>query len=316
MKKSIWMLGMVIILGLAGCGTEVSQGENSSVTMKLDESECLDTGSLWKENSEQDGVEQAKKEEPADFICEEGTNLSTRISTPVGYERIGVEAGSFAEFLRNYPVKEDGSPVLLYNGKEKSNQSAHVAVFALPLEAENLQQCADSVMRMYAEYFYETGQGERVAFHFVNGFAAEYTKWRDGYRIAVNGNQVSWVKSGEYDDSYETFVQYLRMVFAYAGTLSMEGEAEGISLEEARAGDIFLMGGSPGHVVMIVDVCENSQGKKAFLLAQGYMPAQEFHILKNPTSTNDPWYYEEEITYPLKTPEYSFSEGSLKRLQY
>lgn len=229
---------------------------------------------------------------------------------------MAAEPGSFAEFLRNYPVKEDGSPVLLYDGREKGNQSAHAAVLILPIAAEDLQQCADSVMRMYAEYFYATGQYERIVFHFTNGFEAKYTKWREGYRISVDGNQVSWVKSAEYDDSYEAFAKYMRIVFVYAGTLSMEGETEGISPEEVQEGDVFLMGGSPGHVVMIVDVCENEQGEKAFLLAQGYMPAQEFHVLKNPAYDNNPWYYEEEISYPLQTPEYSFSEGSLRRLKY
>ena len=67
---------------------------------------------------------------------------------------------------------------------------------------------------------------------------------------------------------------------------------------------------------MVVDVCENEAGKKAFLLAQGYMPAQEFHLLKNPLHDTDPWYYEEEIEYPLQTPGYVFEEGSLKRLKY
>lgn len=39
-------------------------------------------------------------------------------------------------------------------------------------------------------------------------------------------------------------------------------------------GDVFLKGGSPGHVVMVVDLCENEEGQKAFLPGQGYMPAQ------------------------------------------
>ena len=67
---------------------------------------------------------------------------------------------------------------------------------------------------------------------------------------------------------------------------------------------------------MLADICENAQGRKAFLLAQGYMPAQEFHILINPRHENDPWYYEEEVSYPFFTPEYTFDEGSLQRPGY
>lgn len=250
------------------------------------------------------------------LIQSEGTTLETRIQTPENYERVPAAEGSFSAFVRSYPLKDDGSPVLLYNGKTKSNQNAHAAVFALPLGDEDLQQCADSVMRMYAEYFWASGLQDNIMFHFTNGFEAWYSKWRDGYRISVEGNDVSWIKSADYDDSYETFVTYMRMVFTYAGTLSMESESEPVTPDEAQIGDIFLKGASPGHVVMIVDVCENADGEKAFLLAQGYMPAQEFHVLKNPIHETDPWYYETEIEYPLKTPEYTFEEGSLKRLNY
>ena len=43
------------------------------------------------------------------------------------------------------------------------------------------------------------------------------------------------------------------------------------------------------------------------------LPAQDFHILNNPLHMDDPWYYASELSYPLKTPEYVFQEGSLKR---
>ncbi len=250
------------------------------------------------------------------FILPEGNTVAARINTPKGYERIKCNASSFAEFARNYSVKPDGSPVLLYNGNDKRNQSAHVAVLELPIEAEDLQQCADSVMRIYAEYYYNTGQYDKIKFHFVSGFLAEYEKWQEGYRISIEGKQVSWVKKQGFDDSYETFKKYMRIVFAYASTLSMERESDPISIENIQIGDVFLKGGSPGHVVMIIDICQNEQGEKAFLLAQGYMPAQEFHILKNPNHEDDPWYYVNEIEYPLHTPEYTFSEGSLRRLEY
>lgn len=251
-----------------------------------------------------------------DLICPEGMTLAARIAAPEGFSRATAAEGSFAAFLRDYPMKEDGSPVLLYDGREKGNQSAHAAVFALPIENEDLQQCADSVMRMYAEYFWESGQKERIAFHFVNGFYAEYTRWRDGERIQVSGNEVSWVRTADYDDSYENLKKYLRYVFSYASTLSMEGESEPVSADEIAVGDVFLKGGSPGHVVMVVDLCADMQGQKAFLLAQGYMPAQEFHVLNNPLHPNDPWYYERELAFPLATPEYTFGEGSLRRPGY
>ncbi|MFG6394395.1 MAG: DUF4846 domain-containing protein [Lachnospiraceae bacterium] len=259
-----------------------------------------------------------KTEDNEDYniINPSGNTLETRINTPKGYKRITARKKSLAGFLRNYKMKKDGKPVLLYNGSQKGNQSAHIAVFKLPIENEDLQQCADSVMRVYAEYFWHTGQKDRIKFHFVDGFLAEYSKWRKGARIQVTASGTSWTNSATEDNSYKTFKKYLRMVFAYSSTLSMEAESKKIKLGKLRTGDIFIKGGSPGHVVMVADVCKNQNGKKAFLLAQGYMPAQEFHVLKNPAHKDDPWYYEEETSYPLITPEYTFNKGSLKRLDY
>lgn len=254
--------------------------------------------------------------EEYNIINPSGKTLATRIRTPEGYRRTKASRNSFEKFLRNYKMKKHGKPVLLYNGSKKANQSAHAAIFKLPIENEDLQQCADSVMRVYAEYFWHTNQKSRIKFHFVDGFLAEYSKWQAGSRIQVTDNGSYWINSSAADSSYGTFKKFMRMVFAYSGTLSMEAEAKKIKKTNIHTGDIFINGGSPGHVVMVADTCKNKDGKKAFLLAQGYMPAQEFHVLKNPSHEEDPWYYEEEIKFPFVTPEYIFDKGSLKRLNY
>jgi hypothetical protein len=255
-------------------------------------------------------------EEQSNIINKEGTTILTRINTPNDYTRVEIEKNSFGYFVRNYSLKEYGSPILLYNGQKKLNQNNQVSVFKLPLENEDLQQCADSVIRMYAEYYYSTKQYDKIAFQFVDGFVAKYTKWKEGYRIKFDNNEKPYYKKMTSEDSsYDCFKKYLRIVFAYASTLSLYNESKSIELSNIQIGDIFIKAGSPGHVVMVVDVCENKEGKKAFLLAQGYMPAQEFHIIKNPRH-DDPWYYEEEVTYPFQTADYTFSENSLRRLNY
>ena len=314
-----WLMGAC---GKAGSGTESSWDDYVKVESQVVEG--LELESLQEESKNQEGAsgaegvvsEQVPEVEPYQYLDTQGMTIESRINVPEGYGRKPADEGSFTEFLRTYSLKEHGSPVLLYDGSEKWNQDTHVAVLTLPIEERDLQQCADSVMRVYAEYYFKTEQYEKIRFRFTNGFLAEYAKWREGYRISVDGNNVNWVKSANYDDSYETFVKYMRTVFTYAGTLSMEQESETISVEEACVGDIILKGGSPGHVVMIVDMCENEQGEKAFLLAQGYMPAQEFHVLKNPLHEENPWYFEDELTGSIRTPEYRFEEGCLKRPEY
>lgn len=271
-------------------------------------------GTLSQKDREENKASAAPR--PAQLINRTGKTLEQRVRPPAGYRRKQAKSGSLTAFLRGYPLKKHGKPVLLYNGEEKGNQDVHVAVFKLPMEKEDLQQCADSVIRVYAEYFWNSGQRERISFRFVDGFQAEYEKWRRGYRIQTGERGSSWVSGGTADGSYGDFKKYLRMVFAYASTLSLKEESKKISLSKLDVGDIFLKAGSPGHVVMVVDICEDAAGRKAFLLGQGYMPAQEFHLLKNPAREDDPWYYADEISYPFSTPEYDFGRGSLRRLQY
>lgn len=258
-----------------------------------------------------------ENKEDFSLISPDGVSLQERIRTPEGYARTVSENGSFGWYVRNYPMEPDGSPILLYDGSLKTRQDAGIATFSLPvISSADLQQCADSVMRMYAEYFWHTGQYDKIRFHFVSGFLFDYPTYRAGGRVKFDGSTVKWQNSASYNDSYDAFEDYLYITFAYSSTLSMEGESTPADINDIRIGDIFLKAGSPGHVVMVADVCENAEGEKAFLLAQSYMPAQQFYVLKNPLHDKDPWYYQKEVSYPFSTPEYTFPEGSFRRLNY
>ncbi len=245
------------------------------------------------------------------YINKKGTTIAQRINVPEGYKR--TTGDEYAEFLRNQELLPDGSPVLLYNNSKKLKQNIHIAVLSIDVGKKNLQQCADSVLRLRSEYLYKSKQYDKINFHLTNGQEFPYTKYRDGYRLKVEGNKTSLIKTAQPDDSYEAFRQYLDVLFTYAGTLSLSNECKNIDKSDMRIGDIFIKGGTPGHCVIIVDMCDNDKGEKMFLLAQGYMPAQQIHILKNPES-NSPWYSINDLKYPFKTPEFTFEEKSLKRM--
>jgi hypothetical protein len=85
------------------------------------------------------------------------------------------------------------------------------------------------------------------------------------------------------------------------------------SASNIQIGDVFIKGGFPGHAVIVVDMAVNKQGKKIFMLAQSYMPAQELQVLKNNNnSKNSPW-YSEDFGETLVTPEWTFKKSHLKR---
>ena len=304
------------LLALFVCLLFASSCNGIGAEQDSDTSIVQDNKKAEKNNQGEEKQLQQTLEKEESYINEDGTCIKDRINVPKGFTRVSYKKKSFGAFLRNYPLCDSGQPVLLYDGREKGNQNAHVAVFAMDVTDGDLQQCADSVIRMYAEYFYKYKQYDKMKFQFVNGFSCDFDKWSQGMRVSVDGNDTNWYQGASADNSKDALESYLRTVFGYASTLSMEQESEAIKIEDIQVGDIFIRGGSPGHVVMVVDVCENEKGEKAFLLAQGYMPAQQFHILKNPKHEDNPWYYETEISYPFHTPEYTFEEGSLMRPQY
>lgn len=242
-----------------------------------------------------------------------GNSVKTRFKTPEGYTRITPERNSFAEYLQNLPLKAIATKALNYDGTEKRPDDVYDAVVDIDVGDKDLQQCADAIMRLRAEYFYGEKRFDEIKFNFTNGFTAQYSKWRDGYRISVKGNNVNWVKKSEPNDSYSEFRRYLDFVFMYAGTLSLEKELTPIDINDIEIGSVFIKGGSPGHAVIVVDLAENkSKGDKVFLIAQSYMPAQDIQILKNfGNSKLSPW-YSVNFDDKLETPEWTFKKSQLR----
>lgn len=245
----------------------------------------------------------------------ETNRLEARITPPAGFQRLACEYGSFAAWLRGLPLKAGAPQVLLFDGRPKGNQEAHVAVLDLDVGKRDLQQCADAAIRLRAEYLYSRGETDRVTFHFTSGDEASFRRWSEGYRPKVQGSRVEWSKSASKDSSYRAFRSYLDTVFAYAGTRSLAKEMTPVAeAKEIAAGDVFVQGGSPGHAVIVLDVAEEaSSGRRVFLLAQGFMPAQEVHVLKNPTDAGlSPW-YDVKLGDVLETPEWTFQKNDLRR---
>lgn len=241
-------------------------------------------------------------------------NLTNRIPVPEGYSRIPVEKNSYADWLRHLPLKQDKTPVHLYNGDLKANQDVHHAIIDIDAGgSEDLQQCADACMRLKAEYLYSTKQYDQITFNFTSGHEASWNKWMEGYRPKISGNNVTWVKTAGNDSSYKNFKSYMKTVFRYAGTFSLDKQMSAVKLQDMKPGDLFIKGGFPGHAVIILDMAENkTSGKKIFMVAQSYMPAQDIHILKNYESNDSPW-YPMEFGERLDTPEWTFYRNQLKR---
>lgn len=242
--------------------------------------------------------------------------LSTRIAPPSGFTRTAAAGGSFAAWLRALPLKPGRPDVRLFNGRLKGNQTAHHAVIDIDTGFRDLQQCADAVIRLRAEFLLASGRDAEIAFRFTSGDVARWADWRRGMRPVVTGNRVAWRQSAPADSSRTAFRAYLDTVFTYAGSHSLEKELSPVAAAETiEPGDVFIQGGFPGHAVIVLDTATSSSGRHVFLVGQSFMPAQDMHVLVNTADGGlSPWFADDR-RLPLRTPEWNFPVNSLRRFR-
>lgn len=299
------LLAITILVALAACSAAV----RNKAEVQESGTENTTTAHMAEETAPA-----AEKPVPPGLINAGGGTVAERFRPPEGFERTGAEKGSFAEYLRNLPLKPQGAKVKYYNGETKPGDF-YLAVLDIDTGDRDLQQCADAVMRLRAEYLYGKKLYGGIHFNFTSGFRADYGKWMEGYRIVLRGNDAAWVKKADFEDDYESFRKYLDIVYAYAGTLSLSKELASVPVADLEAGDVFIKGGSPGHAAIVVDTAVNAEGAKLFMLAQGYTPAQDIHLLKNPADEKlSPW-YGCDFGGTLETPQWSFGRDQLMRFE-
>lgn len=231
------------------------------------------------------------------------------IPMPKKYTRVSLDTNSFADWLRHLPLKPTGTAVYYHTGDKKYGQR-HYAVVDIDTGTKDIQQCADAVMRLKAEYHYSQGEHRKIKFKFISGFTADFGRWSEGYRIRLKNNNFSWRKKARPSTDYNTFKLYLETVFIYANSYSLTKTTRKIKINDIQIGDIFLKGGFPGHAVIIVDMAMQGTNK-IFLIAQSYMPAQDIHILKVP-GKNSPW-HSADFGKKFITSDWVFAKQALRR---
>ena len=229
----------------------------------------------------------------------EGLTIEARFIPPEGFERVPLQANSFSAYLRSLPLKPAGTKVRYFNGREKDPAGVYDAVVDLSLGRQDLQQCADAVIRLRAEYLYARRMYDQIHFNFL----------RDGRPRA-------YLDLVGADRSYAAFLRYLNHIFAWANTASLAAELAPVGdVRQMEVGHVFIRPGRPyGHAVIVVDLAVRpGSGQKVFLLAQSYLPAQDIQILKNPDDPAlSPW-YKTDFEGPLITPEWVFEKTDLRK---
>jgi len=236
------------------------------------------------------------------------------ISLPQGFAYVEDGDSAYSNWLLDLELKKSKT-VYLYNGKLKSNQGVQYGVLNIDIGKKDLIQCADAAMKLRADHLFENHLYDQIKFISTSGNELSFENWLKGMRWKVQSAKlISYnTHNGEYNIQQE-YNSFMDLVFTYCGTYSLSKQLKAVNDSKSlQPGDIFIYGGFPGHAVTVMAVAKNEAGKIIFLLSQGYMPAQDIHILKNYTDSDlSPW-YDLSVIYPLYTPQWEFDKGSLRR---
>jgi hypothetical protein len=153
------------------------------------------------------------------------------------------------------------------------------AVVDLDVGAADLQQCADSILRLHAEWLWSEGRRD-MSYRAASGAAIPWARWARGERVVPQGSEFVWKLSGRPDESHRGFRRWLDAVFTYANTGSIARDGRPVAVADLAPGDFVVQAGAPGHAVLILDLARAADGRRALLLGQGYMPAQSFQVLR------------------------------------
>lgn len=243
-------------------------------------------------------------------------SIAARIPPPPGTVRIRVQPDGFAHWLRYLPLKPGQQKVLLHDGQPKRNQTAHWSVLDIDTGPDDLQQGAEAVLRLRAEYLYARNNYDAITFHVTPQMKFSWNQWRKGERLGV-------VKSGylirsedaKPDDSYANFRNYLNAVFQFADANTLLKDLQPVpDVKDMQIGDVFVHPAKPGHAVIVVDMVRDPKtGDMGFLLAQSFIPAQDVHILVNAYNPQGAPWYRTDFGGKLRTPEWTFPADELRR---
>lgn len=315
------MIILVIFLLSTGCKDKnpfvQPTNENEKVSEKNNSQDSL-TRDISKASTQKDPLKaevnaqnDAKKE--MEIKNPSGMIIKDRFRAPEGFVRVDAKNNSFEDYLVNLQLEPDGAEVHYFDGKVKNNSGVYDGVIDIDTGERDLQQCADAVMRFRGEYLYKNKRYSEIHFNFLNGQRVDYTKWMEGYRIAIKGDETFWVNAGRASNTYQDFRKYMDVIFAYANTESLIKEMKKVSLEEMIVGDILI---DSQHAVIIVDMAVNkTTNQKVFMLAQSYMPAQDIQILQNPKDSKiSPW-IALDSREKIITPQWVFTPNDLMRFK-
>lgn len=209
--------------------------------------------------------------------------LETRIKPPPGYSRVQLQPGSFGEWLRSFPMAPATAAVTRFDGStaHPADDEYIAGVMAIDIGSVDLQQSADVVIRLHAEWLWSHDQRDAISYPGGAKLNMPLSRWEKGQRVISEGANVFWaVQSKPAAADYSEFRRYLDIVFTWANSASLARRTEPVEASALMPGDFFLHTKPPGHVAIVLDIAEKPSGERLALLGQALNPTESVHVIR------------------------------------
>jgi Domain of unknown function (4846) len=213
--------------------------------------------------------------------------LSSRYQVPLGFARIPLKRDSWAWWLRHLPMRPKKSIPHDFKGRIIKDHSSYISgLVDLDVGKKDLQQCIDTIIRLRAEYLWISNRKSKIGFRFSGRRKFFWHQWSRGLRPKKVKGRLKFIKSRSSSNSKKHFYSYLNYIYMMTGTINHKGKKP-VNPINLHPGNYFvtihpqpIMGGA-GHAVMVLDLAINKKNEQIALIAQGDIPAQDFHLVKN-----------------------------------
>jgi len=169
----------------------------------------------------------------------------------------------------------DGSP------SHPADDDYIAGVIALDIGSVDLQQSADVLIRLHAEWLWSQGKKDAISYPGGPKLLMPLSRWEKGQRVIAQGANVFWaVQSKPVEADYGEFRRYLDAVFTWANSASLARRTEVVAPEALQPGDFFLHTKPPGHIAIVLDIAEKPSGERLAVLGQALSPTESVHVIR------------------------------------
>jgi hypothetical protein len=219
-----------------------------------------------------------------------------------GYGGFPDDPNSWSEWLRLLPLAASGTPVRNYRGEivVPGDDEQLAAVVAIDIGSRDLQQSADVLLRLHAEWRWYRGE-LRMLYLSDSKLELPLQKWGAGERLVAAGGQPKWVAQAAAKPKLDgvDFREYLEAVLAWSDGQALVAESVPLAPEGLEPGAFFLRQGHPADVLVVLDVATSPAGERAMLLAHARNPSENIHVIR---PTRDTVWFPVRTHQPVRVP--------------